>query len=333
MKKELSRNATLDALRGIAAIIVVLLHVNQRLGVTGLTPYGFFSVDLFFMISGFVIGQTYEARLNDGLSTRKFMVIRALRLVPCLLLGTIAGAVAQLANHAKAGDVLITAMLALFLVPSIWGAVLFASNNVFWSLFFEIYINIFHATFLKLLLAKHLAILVAVAGLLFITSAILLHSINLGSETSTIWAGIFRVGWGYGIGLLIYRLHYSGKLAIPKVYFCVPVLLAAAALAAPRVLPSVIHSGLILFVLLPLVVALSPNSYNPRWGKSVWTFLGSISFPLYAIHYPLITLVHTIIGAQSAYFWPLLVMAVIAVASLVEIYFDKPLRSLFRNMV
>lgn len=74
-----SRIYELDALRGIAALMVVIFHYNMldpyapaitRIGVTG--------VDLFFLISGFVIFQS----ANLQTSAYKFLVSRSTRLYP-----------------------------------------------------------------------------------------------------------------------------------------------------------------------------------------------------------------------------------------------------------
>ena len=74
-----SRYKELDALRGIAALIVVLFHFTMEreqaklgfeLGVTG--------VDLFFIISGFVIYMT----INKVSTTLEFVINRFTRLFP-----------------------------------------------------------------------------------------------------------------------------------------------------------------------------------------------------------------------------------------------------------
>ena len=57
---------TLDALRGLAAIAVVLWRVDWF--VTPLRPrHGDLAVDLLFVMSGFVIAHAYERRFREGL--------------------------------------------------------------------------------------------------------------------------------------------------------------------------------------------------------------------------------------------------------------------------
>ena len=63
------RYVTLDALRGVAAVIVIWYHVFEGFA-SGPRDQGFnhgyLAVDFFFMLSGFVIGYAYDDRLRDG---------------------------------------------------------------------------------------------------------------------------------------------------------------------------------------------------------------------------------------------------------------------------
>ena len=80
----------LDALRGIAAAVVVTRHAPALFGI-GLFPNSSLGVDLFFVMSGFVIAHAYDQRIERGLNWRQFFVIRAIRLYPLYLLGTAIG--------------------------------------------------------------------------------------------------------------------------------------------------------------------------------------------------------------------------------------------------
>lgn len=80
----------LDAIRFFAAVAVVLYHYTFRgyaadgllkftfWGVSGVTRYGYLGVNLFFMISGFVILMT-----ANGRTWKSFAVSRIARLYPC----------------------------------------------------------------------------------------------------------------------------------------------------------------------------------------------------------------------------------------------------------
>ncbi|HEI8294964.1 TPA: acyltransferase [Proteus mirabilis] len=71
-----------DGLRAIAVIIVLIFHLNPN----GYFKGGFIGVDIFFVISGFLItGIIYEKLLKDDFSYFKFLEFRISRLYPALL--------------------------------------------------------------------------------------------------------------------------------------------------------------------------------------------------------------------------------------------------------
>lgn len=81
----------LDALRGVAAVVVVTRHAPAFFGV-GLFPNSALGVDLFFVMSGFVIAHAYDERIARGMTALEFFRIRAIRLYPLYILGTLIGA-------------------------------------------------------------------------------------------------------------------------------------------------------------------------------------------------------------------------------------------------
>lgn len=89
----------LDGLRGIAIFAVVMFHLrNSQWGV------GWTGVDLFFVLSGFLIGgQLLDLETLDGPAVRGFYIRRAFRILPLylLLLGVVAAA--RTAGHVESG--------------------------------------------------------------------------------------------------------------------------------------------------------------------------------------------------------------------------------------
>jgi peptidoglycan/LPS O-acetylase OafA/YrhL len=82
------RLLTLDGMRGLAAILVVVYHFEV---VVKLVPSGYLAVDFFFLLSGLVIARTYAPRFEDGLKTRDFFVHRIIRLYPLFFVGLLLG--------------------------------------------------------------------------------------------------------------------------------------------------------------------------------------------------------------------------------------------------
>jgi peptidoglycan/LPS O-acetylase OafA/YrhL len=78
------RYAALDGLRGAAAMVVLLFHVpwtSHLLGLPGLAN-GYLAVDLFFMLSGFVIAAAYQGRIGDRGEAADFLKRRFFRVYP-----------------------------------------------------------------------------------------------------------------------------------------------------------------------------------------------------------------------------------------------------------
>ena len=72
---ETGRFVGLDGLRGMAALAVFVHHAPDK-ALDQLLPSSYLAVDLFFLLSGFVLTYAYERQLTDGLSVIEFMRIR-----------------------------------------------------------------------------------------------------------------------------------------------------------------------------------------------------------------------------------------------------------------
>lgn len=74
------RLLTLDAMRGLAAIGVILFHLDF---IGPFAQSGYLAVDFFFLLSGLVIARAYQTRLDRGLPCwRRPKIDPAVRVVP-----------------------------------------------------------------------------------------------------------------------------------------------------------------------------------------------------------------------------------------------------------
>ena len=79
----------LESIRGIAALLVVLFHMpawNARLQDIRFIHNGYYMVDLFFVLSGFVMNLNYGDRLHSVRDLARFQFLRLGRLYPMHLL-------------------------------------------------------------------------------------------------------------------------------------------------------------------------------------------------------------------------------------------------------
>ena len=72
---------TLDGMRAVGAFLVVMRHVPIFFGPVRV-PESFLAVDLFYLVSGFVVAHAYGERLRSGASLWTFTKTRIIRLYP-----------------------------------------------------------------------------------------------------------------------------------------------------------------------------------------------------------------------------------------------------------
>jgi peptidoglycan/LPS O-acetylase OafA/YrhL len=87
--KPLERNGSIDALRGLAALVVLTTHALPKGGLDLSWPFSSFigcsygAVRLFFAISGYLVYKTYaRRRLSEANAGRNFLVRRFFRIIP-----------------------------------------------------------------------------------------------------------------------------------------------------------------------------------------------------------------------------------------------------------
>lgn len=292
-----NRYYTLDAMRGIAALLVAAYHLQQRWN--GPTLHGYLAVDLFFALSGFVIALNYADRFANGLKLSRFVELRLIRLYPLYALGLAfgiakiaAGFVLHIPPAASVGNLACAIAFGAVMLPDLCSPELFPLNGPSWSLFFEVAINGVFALVLWRISTRLLL------GWMAISAAFLVFTIappdyfNVGWGWDNIFGGAARTVFSFCTGILLFRVmpygwrrqSYASMLPIlglaAILWFNVPqdyqVLLEF--LAVFLIFPALICSGCLLE---------APN----RTVTRIFGFLGDLSYPMYAIHWPLISIV------------------------------------------
>ena len=67
----------LDGLRGVCALTILFFHCADFFHKGPIFLHGFLAVDMFFILSGFVIALTYEEKLKTGIRPKEFLFSRA----------------------------------------------------------------------------------------------------------------------------------------------------------------------------------------------------------------------------------------------------------------
>ncbi len=280
-----------DLLRFVAALAVVFYHYSFRgyaadgmctmpyLLLVPLSKYGYMGVDLFFMISGFVIIMTAK-----GGSLRGFVISRVVRLYPafwaCCSITYAVSIIARDPQYSSSlGQYFLNmTMLSEFIgVPSI--------DGVYWSLFIEIRFYVLVAIVLalgKMSRAQtflYCWMIVSIVLEAFPVSRLLQNLLIVDYAAYFIGGAAYYLIWSQGIspgrtllvasslGLALFQS--LGRARMQEAHY--------------HVAMSVYGVGLIIvsFYFLMLVIALKRTGWL---GRRSWLTVGGMTYPLYLIH-------------------------------------------------
>lgn len=336
MRKHL---ASLDGLRGVAALAVMAKHFQNLSHINLHFQQAAVAVDLFFVLSGFVIARAYEARLAKGLTWRAYMGLRLARLYPAIAGAlVISGIIWIVAGGPLAPQLLMQfLLLPVVLGPVLNGGNLFPLDWPQWSLFWELVVNGLHAAVWRWLTPARIAVIMAVALVGLIFACTRFGWLDVGWTRRSLWFAAPRAIWGFFAGVLIFRLHERGWRAPPVPY---ALLLAVLVVCMIRWFPSArlywARDLLLVVVILPAIVAFAVSSPLPdKWVRPA-TWLGAISYPLYTLHVPLLRGFRWLLIAspplpiwERQVLWWGVFAGVIAIAALFEHFYDAPIRAWF----
>lgn len=352
----------LDALRGVASLLVVWYHVFEGYAfaggglITGLN-HGYLAVDFFFMLSGFVITYAYDYRWSTTLSLKGFFVRRLIRLHPMVLFSAVFGAITFAlqggvqwdGTHVSTSMLMLALLCSMFLIPVLPGASnevrgngeMFPLNGPSWSLFFEYIGNILYALILHRLSVRLLTIVVVFLGVSLtwfaLSDAASYKSIGVGwtLDGVNVYGGLLRMLFPFSMGMLLSRRFRPIKIS-GAFWKCTILLMTI--MAVPYI-PAYgglhfngIYEMVCVIVVFPMIVIMGASS-GVDSKNALYHFLGRISYPLYIIHYPVMYLFYAwLIGEKHYTFaetWyvviPMIIMLVV-VAHLLLKYFDEPVR-------
>ena len=329
------RLAEVDALRGLAALAVVLFHYTTRFTdlfganppPTISFPAGHYGVNLFFIISGFVIFMTLE-RTSRPLD---FVVSRFSRLFPAYWLAILLtfsithllGLPGKLVDATTAFYNLIM-IHGLFRIPHV--------DGVYWTLEVELlfYCGMFLLYRLQRLHLIHHALLGLLALRLSYFVLERVFGINLPWTISRLLI-LQYIPW-FALGISIYlATSRHGTFARRG-----PALTAACAILTLLIVDSLFIAALAVALGAALFLAASGHAPQLRHRTLVW--LGSISYPLYLLHENIgwsLQLHLAALGVPADATVLIALASSLAIASAVSSWVERPamlrIRSAYRN--
>jgi peptidoglycan/LPS O-acetylase OafA/YrhL len=342
-----SKFPVLDGMRGVAALLVVTRH---NLIYWGDLPFfhSYLAVDLFFILSGFVISHAYGRKLDEGrLSSAGFMLVRWIRLYPLYFLAALLGFVVALARpthlHSPPVWTLSRSLaLMLFFLPSrVPGNVgLFPLDAPAWSLFFEMLVNVLFALTLGRLRGRRLLAFVALGGLALVAISAHCHGTNHGFMWIgiSIVAGLIKSTFGIFLGVFLHRLYERRALVPSRLtawlervgpWPSVAVMLLVLLIPHLGALDWVLDVAATMIVFPACVYAAVCARPGPRVTRA-FTVLGILSYPVYLLHEPVGALLEPVLAVPLAAHAPLAGVSLIGLLAVLclalDALYDRPVR-------
>ncbi|MBB4853052.1 peptidoglycan/LPS O-acetylase OafA/YrhL [Mycobacteroides chelonae] len=348
------RRRDIQGLRAVAVLLVVAYHSGLPV------PGGFVGVDVFFVISGFVITRLLlrETERAGSIDLRRFYARRVRRLLPALALLIVVvlpmtavlqsplGSM-QVAARTAAAAALFVSNAVLFLEPSGYFAAPAAMNPFLhtWSLAVE---EQFYLIFPGVMvLAAYVAVrrrAVTFVLLLVLSLVSFLLAIYLTASTGfpfhahnpafSFYSSLTRA-WEFGVGALIAlgenRIRrWGARTALPLAALGVAgVVWGAFAISAADPFPGfnalipVLGSGL-------LIIAGTTSSQQPvGWvlSSAPMQWIGDLSYSWYLWHWPVIVFANNMVDARYRWVLPCAGVLSLLPAWLSKRYVEDPIRS------
>jgi peptidoglycan/LPS O-acetylase OafA/YrhL len=351
---------SVEILRCLAAMLVVFFHTQIIAGrhmtqapFDGMFGGGSRGVDLFFVLSGFIIGYVHKGDLGQPNRLANYIFNRAARIFPAVWIMTgltLALYIAGYGGAVKAGKLAAYNVFASFaLLPQLGDALV----NVTWTLKYEVFFYLIFSTMIinkrlgftllllwqlsALILGSHFSIhQLGVAGFYF-TSLCLEFGIGLvcawildegprarkdeSKNSAFLWllaaigAIMFLLGMGGGAGV---PHTFSGNDAIARHAWSINMLCALGSA----------------FLTVSLILL-------ERCGRfkvpKIFIFLGNASYSIYIVHYPIITLVFALIVRNRLPLNDIVCLGAAGIGVIAGCVFhsfvDKPIQKILRAKV
>jgi peptidoglycan/LPS O-acetylase OafA/YrhL len=367
-----SRTITaLTGLRGYAALWVVLSHVSftdslsqplvARLSwgrAEGILRHEYLAVDLFFILSGFVLTHAHGRELDGGFDRRsyvRFLLLRLARVYPLHLLALAHATLISLVVPSFLENTVASFLLQLLLMAS-WGFCQTLSwNGPAWSLssewlaYIALPLMILVSAGLRRVRAQllGLGLIITLFGGVFF-GFLWSHELLLQLNISNGAGANARVLLGVAIGCVLRRLYDHEKVRAlpwtPIFWLSLPLSAAFMTDLSGRRLDNSLWAYLAVILVVFAAACASPRALAPFTSR-VPVYVGEISYAIYIFHYPVLLTLRWLAGARldalaasvSASEAPLIVLGAVVVVMVVAVVahhlVEKPARNLARRWI
>jgi peptidoglycan/LPS O-acetylase OafA/YrhL len=360
------RYKSLDGLRGVAALTVLFLHVTWPNYVTPLTffRHAYVMVDLFFILSGFVLAEAYGQRIKTGGDAGRFLTLRFFRIWPThiiMLAALVALEVVKMhvtidgvavSRHPfTGGDSLDTLWLSAFLLQGLGFLPYSPWNGPSWSISVEAVAYVVFATSVLIGFGRSAFNVLVIPAAVVAYASVLAVQGNLDGVSG--FVPVTRGLAGFAIG--VFLSHIADKVRLTEAgegaLLSVVAVAVLAAISAPFQ-----YWEAIAVPLIAALVFLASRDAGPVAKFLCSTpvaYLGRISYSLYMVQVPVLAVVFVIVkrfmdpfNADPAIvvitrvgpwlgtaLWAVSTLSVLIAAHLVHVLIEAPGREFGRRLV
>ena len=332
----MSYRQDIQILRGISVLLVVMYHLK----IPGFKN-GFLGVDIFFVISGYLMAQLYKTgRSFDFISRRAKRILPAYLLT--ILLTSSIGYFTLIPNDYK--QLINQAQASLFLVPNLyfWNQDSYFTNTQFnpflnlWSLGVELQFYLLIPLIARIFVKSKKSIIIIC--IISIISCFVILSI---SPKTSFFLLPLRL-WEFLIGYLIFKrrqtkiqtanLHLIYRISLFVFIFIIlnlPINVYGTSVYLGH--PGVISLSII--IVTAFILSANIPSKKSFWSKS-FEKIGDYSFSIYLVHFPIIVLwnyqpfLGTKLGVEQINKLPILILLITLSSVFMFKYIEVPFRKL-----
>lgn len=352
------RLPALDGFRGLSALFVVFYHLqaNDLIASNPFFAHASIFVDVFFVLSGFVIAFSYSSRLDSGMQIFSFMLRRFGRLWPLhvailafmlvfrILLGWHALKAGDMASVFRGEHSLGSLAASLVMVQAMGLYDFNPWNGPSWSISVEFYTYLVFAL-IAYVSRRHLAW--AALAVVLACCAVMSY---LGFYLATpIALSVLRGLLGFFCGVLSFILYRSSRTALHVISRAAASVMEAFVLAVCFLMVWRLYGPEPATLLLPFwfavtvwALALRQGALSHVLSSGPLRLLGDLSYAIYMMHIPLLNIYQRAVAAAQAHgaptyvtpttLLPLYAAALFGLAALSFRYLEMPCRKAFSRM-
>ncbi len=292
----------LTGIRGFAALWVLLHHLVTQYPIIGMVPpwleiianKGWLGVDLFFILSGFVISYVHQNDFREALNLKaykRFLVLRFARVYPVhivttLMLVPIYLVASSLFSYSSNLDAFSLEKLfhAITLTNGLGISSSVGWNAPSWSVSAECFVYLLFpfATYLVFSKKMKISTCLLICFAILLTTIALSHWINDAKQYMLPWSWtMLRVGAEFSLGCLLYNMFKQGTLPAPSASLSILCLCILIGLNMDSYYDFLF---IIVFMLLIWGLCCQSSITTTLLSTKAMVYLGNISYSIYLSH-------------------------------------------------